>query len=130
MTSPMDDRDDDRNRIVRPPGSPPPVDRYGYSLFVSFPNSGDLGTLDEEAWIIEQHHRIDGLLIAHGAGVSDGWGRGMGQLDVTCFVTDMQRAAQLIVEELTDDELIAWVVVKGSMHGSGVWQVIYPAPLE
>ena len=94
------------------------------TLVVQFRSSDDVDLEEELNWRREIVRWLNSVVMEHGVGSSDGGQHGDGTVEIFFLVTDAERAAQLLIEALTDRELIAWTKI-ASARGND-WYTHYP----
>lgn len=97
-----------------------------HTIIVQFKNSGDIGTGDELAWRREQEESLGALLHQNDVGYCEGGQAGAGTMEIYLHVSDPIVAADLIIDYLTDVELIAWAKVVQLKPDVNNVKVLYP----
>ena len=94
------------------------------TLVVQFRSSDDLDIDAELAWRNEIAAYLNGVVMKHEVGAYGGGQHGYATIDLFFMVNDVNRAAELIIEALTERELISWVKIASSSGDD--WYVHYP----
>lgn len=84
------------------------------------------GTLDELHWRHEREDELDKLLRDEGLGDCDGGQAGGGSMEIFCYVTDIQRAVELVRQYLTNHEWIQFCKIASWAEDADGWVVQYP----
>lgn len=98
---------------------------YPYTLWINFNSTNDnLPTLDEFEWMTIQQTAFNEIL-PRDIGYCDGSGGGIGNLDVYFFVSDVQAAFQIVLDYLTDHELIGYCNYISTYGGDMDRQILF-----